>query len=301
MSDTPRIGLVGAGPWANLFTGPMLASSTSLHLAGVWARRPEAAASLATTLATQPFDDIDALLDQVDALAFAVPPDVQADIGARAARAGKALLLDKPIGVTLSQATSLADAVGQAGVVTQVLLTNRYLPAMREYLAQLDGFDGYGARASFFGNGCIPGTYFATPWRLEQGGLLDLGPHVFDALEASLGPILDVDARGDRMGMVFLTCTHADGRISQASLSATTDVSGGLQVEVYGRAGRVALDVGAMSPEENAAQFAAAQHTVCDEFAACVRSGTPHPLDAQRALGLQRLIDRAGAQLVANR
>ncbi len=28
----------------------------------------------------------------------------------------------------------------------------------------------------------MPGTYFATPWRLEQGGLLDLGPHVLDGL-----------------------------------------------------------------------------------------------------------------------
>ena len=37
-----RVGLVGAGPWAGLFTAPMLASAPGLSLAAVWARRASA-------------------------------------------------------------------------------------------------------------------------------------------------------------------------------------------------------------------------------------------------------------------
>jgi predicted dehydrogenase len=48
MSEPLRIGLVGAGPWARLFTGPMLADSPDAEFVGVWARRPEAAAEVAT-------------------------------------------------------------------------------------------------------------------------------------------------------------------------------------------------------------------------------------------------------------
>jgi len=301
MSEPLRVGLVGAGPWAHLFTGPMITASDHLDLVGVWARRPDAATELATKLGTSAVADIDALIDDVDALAFALPPDVQADLAGRAARAGKAVLLDKPIGLHEAQAAALVDTIERAGVVSQVILTNRYLPSMREYLAQLEGFDAYGARASFFGNGCLPGTYFATPWRLEQGGLLDLGPHVIDSLQASLGPIVDIEARGHPFEMVFLTCTHRDGRTSQATLSATTDVAGGLLIEVYGAAGRLGFDAGAMSPEQNAAEFTAAQGNITAEFADHVRSGTPHPLDAAHALALQRLIDRAAAQLVGSR
>jgi predicted dehydrogenase len=306
MSDTTpqplRVGLVGAGPWAKMFTGPMLAGSPDIELVGVWARRGEAAAELAGALGTRAVADFDALVESSEALAFALPPDVQAELAARAAAAGRAVLLDKPIGLDAAQAEGLVEALNAAGVVSQVILTNRYLPAMREYLDSLAGFAAYGAKAEFFGNGCIPGTYFATPWRLEQGGLLDLGPHVFDALIASLGPITDVRAVGDPMGMVLLTCTHADGRYSQAALSATTDVSGtGLVVEVYGPRGRRGFDAGDFGPQEGAAQFAAAQATITAEFAQCVRSNTAHPLDAAHALELQRLIDAAAAQVVGSR
>src|SRR6186997_828853 len=48
MSDEPvAVGLIGAGPWATLVHAPVLAASPRTRLAGVWARRPEAAAELA--------------------------------------------------------------------------------------------------------------------------------------------------------------------------------------------------------------------------------------------------------------
>lgn len=297
MSAPLRIGLVGAGPWAQLFTGPMLAASPDAELVGVWARRPEAAAPLAAAHGTVAFDDVDALFDACDAVTFSLPPDVQAEYAARAARAGKAVLLDKPVGLDLAQAEQLADVIGSAGVISQVILTNRYYDSMRAFLDATRSFDSYGGRASFFGNGCVPGTYFATPWRLEQGGLVDLGPHVLDGLDAALGTIVGITARGDAHGIVLLECEHDNGRLSQAALSATSNQHGGLAVEVHGLAGSLRFDAAAFSPEVMMAEVQAAQRRIVAELAEAVRTGTPHPLDVHRGVHLQRLIAAAAAEL----
>jgi predicted dehydrogenase len=298
MSDRVRVGLVGAGPWAQLFTGPMLAGADAVELVGVWARRPDAAAALAASLSVSAVDELDRLIDGTDAVAFAVPPAVQAELAARAASAGRAVLLDKPIAADLAGAEALAAAVDVAGVASQVILTNRYLAPMRAFLAAAASVPRrYGGRASFFGDGCVPGTYFGTPWRIEEGGLLDLGPHVLDALDAALGPITAIEARGDVHGLVLLTCEHGDGVVSQGALSGTTHQTGGLAVEVHGPDGAVRFDSAAFAPEDAAEEFAAAQRRIVEEFATCVRTGTAHELDVHRGLVLQRLIDEAARQL----
>jgi predicted dehydrogenase len=309
MSDTtsetaprtvPRIGLVGAGPWGQLFTGPMLAGSADCEFAGVWARRPEAAEELAAVHGVPAFTDLDALIDASDGLTFSLPPDVQADLAGRAARAGKAVLLDKPVGLDTAEAERLAAVIDEAGVPSQVILTNRYYDSMRAFLDAARTFDSYGGRASFFGNGCVPGTYFATPWRLEQGGLLDLGPHVLDGLDAALGRIVSISARGDARRIVLLECEHDNGRVSQAALSATSNQSGGLAVEVHGLDGRHGFDAGAFTPAQMQTEVATAQRRIVAEFAEAIRTRRPHELDIHRGVHLQRLIDAAAAQLAAS-
>ncbi|MGH9299977.1 MAG: Gfo/Idh/MocA family protein, partial [Acidimicrobiales bacterium] len=98
------VGLVGAGPWASVAHAPMLAAGPHTELAGIWARRPEAAEELARRHGTRAFGELDALLEACEAVAFAVPPDVQPELAARAARAGKAILLEKPLALSPSSA-----------------------------------------------------------------------------------------------------------------------------------------------------------------------------------------------------
>jgi predicted dehydrogenase len=296
-SDRVRVGLVGAGPWGQLFTGPMLAKSRDVEFVGVWARRADAAGHLAGLHSVQAYDDLDALFADCDAVTFSVPPSVQAELGARAARGGLAVLLDKPVAANAAEAEALAAAIDEAGVVSQVILTNRYFDSMRSFLDDARALDSYGGRASFFGNGCVPGTYFATPWRVAEGGLLDLGPHVLDGLDAALGRIVGVEAHGDPHRLVLLECEHHNGRVSQAALSANSNQTSGLMVEVYGLDGRCTFDAGAFTAEQTATEFATAQRRILAEFAAAVGSGTPHELDVHRGLHLQRLIDDAASQL----
>ena len=108
MSAPLRFGLVGTGHWARIAHAPALASTKGIELAAVWGRNPQAAAELAAAYHATPHEDLAAFLAGVDGVAFAVPPDVQAPIAVRAARAGKHLLLEKPI--ALSEADAGSDA-----------------------------------------------------------------------------------------------------------------------------------------------------------------------------------------------
>jgi predicted dehydrogenase len=289
VSEPVRVGLVGAGHWAEVMHGPTLAAGPETALAGVWARRPDAAEKLARRLGTTAAPSFDALLRRCEAVAFAVPPDVQADLAVRAARAGKALLLEKPVALTVAGAERLAKAVHDHGVVSQVVLTKRYHPATRAFLAAAAGFSAIGARARYLHGGFLDGP-FSTGWRLEHGALHDLGPHLLDLVEAALGPIGTIDRRGEPTGWLELTCTHVTGAISQLSLSGAV---GGLSgshagMELYGRTGVLEID------------FATIDHAECwpvlrAEFAHAVRTGTPHPLDVDHGLRLQHLLAGAGA------
>jgi predicted dehydrogenase len=275
----------------------MLEASADADFVGVWARRPEAARQLAEAHGTTAYDDLDELFRRCEAVTFSVPPSVQAELAAQAASAGKAVLLDKPVGGNVAEAEALAEAIDRAGVVSQVILTNRYCDSMRLFLEAAAGFDAYGGRASFFGNGGLEGTYFGTPWRIAEGGLVDLGPHVLDALDAALGPIRAVEARGDVHRLVLLECDHAGDRVSQAAISATSNQAGALAVELYGLEGRLDLDLTKRTQEQTDTENATARARIVAELASCVRNGSRHPLDVHRGLYLQRLIDAAAAQL----
>jgi predicted dehydrogenase len=228
---------------------------------------------------------LDALLERCEAIAFAVPPDVQAELAPRAARAGKHLLLEKPLALTLEPARRLVDAADAARVVTLVMLTNRFRAEAEAFLEAARSFETVGARAVFVTGGFLEGP-FATPWRREHGALLDLGPHVLDLLQAAIGPIEAIEGRGDPRRWITLSCAHAGGAVSQVALSGSIPVGETIRrYELYGPRGVLAWDASVRQDPP--------WPRIRREFAAAVRAGRPHWLDARHALGIQELLERA--------
>jgi predicted dehydrogenase len=276
---------------------PMLAGGPETTLAGVWARRPEAARALAEAHGSRAVGTLEELFDVCEAVAFAVPPDVQARLATASARAGKHLLLDKPVALTVPAAEELAAAVGEAGVVSQMVLTNRYGPRGRAFLAEAEGFEVVGARCASLGGAVLEGGPFSTPWRRRHGALLDVGPHLFDLLEGAVGPIEELSGRGDPLRWVSVTCRHAGGQVSEVSMSVTLPLAETVfECTLYGPAG----SLGYRRPPGRAAaeaELEAAGATLRREFAAAVTSGIPPALDVNRGLRLQRLIDAAARSL----
>lgn len=290
MDDQLRVGLIGAGPWATQVHAPGIADHPGTRLTAVWARRPEAAAELAglygATTAPTPED----LLDQVDAVAFAVPPAVQAPIAVEAAERGRHLVLEKPIASTLADAERLADAVRRNDVASLVVLTRRYAPETREQLEQLNNTGGWvGGSVRLLTGALLDGPFSHSPWRHERGPLDDIGPHAFDLLDAALGTITDVIA-ADRSehGLWQVVLRHEGGATSVVTLSMSLPLNPGIsELAVYGEHGhRVLADRGTSAQQ--------CFTNLLDDFVAMVDSGTTeHPLDVRRGLHLQRVIDRA--------
>ena len=186
----------------------------------MWGRDGTAAAELAAGYDARPYDDIDAFLAEVDGVAFAVPPDVQAPIAMRAARAGKHLLLEKPIALSEAEADALVEAVEAGHVASVVFFTLRFRTEIRAWLADVTDRGGWaGGVSSWFGSSLLESSPFNTPWRRDKGALWDLGPHLVSVSWASLGPVTSVTGDAGLADVSYLILHHQDGTTSTVTVS----------------------------------------------------------------------------------
>jgi predicted dehydrogenase len=281
-----QVGLVGAGSWAQSFHAAMFANQEETELAAVWARRTQAAEELAQKFGTIAVSSFEELLDRCEAVVLAVPPDAQAEYASLAAKAGKALLLEKPLGLDLDQAQRLADDVNEAGVINLVTLTNRYSPTVREFVSQSQRRKALGAMGMFINGACLPGGSFATPWRTKHGSLLDVGPHVIDLLDAVAGPIVDIHGQGDPTKFFTFQAHHESGAQSTGSLSLVApvrqDVTG---VRLFTDKGELSVEFVGGDP--------AIPGVIRTDLVDAIVNNRPHMIDVNRALHVQRLLQQA--------
>ena len=288
-----RFGLVGTGYWARFTHAAAIAATDGAELVGVWGRRPEAVRSLADEHGARAYDDFESMLDGVDAVAFSVPPDVQAPLATRAAGAGKHLLLEKPIALTREDSDALADAVEAAGVASVVFFTNRFQPEVREWLAEVSTTSDWdGATAHWLGNAFGEGSPFATPWRRDKGGLWDLGPHVLSILVAALGRVDQVTAGAGRRDTTNLLLRHSSGATSLATVSIDApDEATVSDLVVWGPRGRSWMPGGGLPAE-------AALGVALRELIAGAASGqTEHACDVRLGRDIVAVLADAAEQL----
>lgn len=291
--DALRVGLVGAGPWAHRVHAPGIAGHPRTRLAAVWARRADAAAELAGAYGATAVADFDELLDRTDAVAFAVPPDVQAPLATRAALAGRHLVLEKPLAASVADAEALADAVERAGVTSMMVFTFRYDAATRRWLDDVHAVDDWvGGEARWFSGTLMDAKYEGSRWRHTGGALADIGPHVFDLLDAALGPVTSVErARFTAPGLWHVMLGHENGRLSTATLSMHTPAQPAVtDFAVHGPSGFLPFNASGEANDRYA--------TLLDDFVGLVeRRSAENPLDVRRGLHIQRVLGRVGDQL----
>ncbi len=216
-----RFGLFGTGHWAAETHAAAIDAHPQAELAGVWGRDPEKVGALATRHGVPAYGDVDELLFACDAIAVALPPDIQADIAVRAAAAGRHLLLDKPLALSLAEADRVVTAAQASGVASVVFFTQRFHPNVTGFLASTAAAGGWQhARATMFASIYQPGNpYGNSPWRRERGALWDVGPHALSLLLPVLGRVTRVAAMDGPRGLVHLLLTHDGGATSSLSLT----------------------------------------------------------------------------------
>lgn len=293
-----RFGLVGTGPWAKLTHGPGLRAAADAELVGVWGRDPGKTAAIAADLEVQPYGDYAELLESVDAVAFAVPPKVQASMALEAAAVGKHLLLEKPVADSLDDARALADEAADEGIASVVFFTHRFEAPSRQFFAEVQAKSGWkGGWSRMLAALDAPDNPFTdSPWRREQrGALWDIGPHALSNLTAMLGPITDLTAVGGEGDLVHLVVRHESGATSTASLSLFAPPEGSnFETGVWGEPGTAILPDSYWPPEESF-------QLAVEELVAAAESGESHPVDVAFGTRVVELLAAAEEQLNAAR
>lgn len=207
------------------------------------------------------YTDLDALFarDDVQVVDVCVPSGLHAEIGVKAALAGKHVICEKPIDITLAAADRLTAACKEAGVKLQVISQHRFSNAMQQLKEAVDaGKFGrlvmgnasifwYRAQ-SYYDSGGWRGT-----WELDGGGaLMNQGVHWVDQLRWIMGPVKSVSAK---MGMlaherievedaVVAVIEFENGAIG--SIIGTTDAYPGYttRLEIVGTEGSAIIEDG---------------------------------------------------------
>jgi predicted dehydrogenase len=122
-----RVGLAGAGHFGR-YHALKIAASSRTQLVGVYDPDLERAKTVGWE-AGAPECGFDDLLKMVDAMVIAAPAEAHYDLAAEAMRAGKHVLVEKPIAATLQQADELAALASERKLVLQVGHLERFSAA----------------------------------------------------------------------------------------------------------------------------------------------------------------------------
>ncbi|GAB3912335.1 hypothetical protein GCM10027613_01850 [Microlunatus endophyticus] len=151
------------------------------------------------------FDDWHAMLDAdlVDAVLILAPVSLHHQIAVAALDAGKHVLIEKPLAITVRAGRAIAAAAGRRGLVAGVAENVRYASRTRAQWQAIDA--GLIGRPQLWLSGGIGGEWAPdrvvadTPWRhrkLDAGGgpAIDHGVHLMHQLRYLMGPVRQVGA-----------------------------------------------------------------------------------------------------------
>lgn len=264
-SRTFRFGIVGCGVIAPTHAqalaeieGAQLVAATDLDVTKTRA--------FAERFGVDAEADLDSLLgrDDIDAVSVCVPSGLHAEVGALTARAGKHLVVEKPIDITVEAADRLIGAARQAGVVMTVISQHRFDPGVRRMRELIDSgrlgrlvlgqaIVKWYRSQSYYDSGDWRGT-----WRLDGGGaLMNQGVHYVDLLRWMMGPVEEVTALTatedhsiEVEDLALALLRFESGALG--TIEASTVVYPGLpeRLEVSGTAGTVIVEAGTLRLEE---------------------------------------------------
>jgi UDP-N-acetyl-2-amino-2-deoxyglucuronate dehydrogenase len=211
MPVTRGFGIVGTGVIAAIHadaiallakTGRSKTGLPNARLVAVTDVAADDAAAFAAAHGCRAEPDLGALLARrdVEVVCVCVPSGLHAAIGVQAAKAGKHLVVEKPIDVSLEAADRLIGAAGAAGVALTVISQHRFDPGLIELKRLLEeqalgrlvlgeaSTKWYRTQA-YYDSATWRGTY-----AMDGGSLMNQGVHYVDLLRWCMGPPAEVTA-----------------------------------------------------------------------------------------------------------
>jgi predicted dehydrogenase len=245
----------------------------------------------------------------VDVVCICTPSGQHAAQAIAAARAGKHILVEKPMALSLADADAMIAAQRTAGVLLAVALQRRSDPVYHGVRAAIEagalgrltlGAVGvpYLRPQSYYDSAAWRGT-----WALDGGGaLMNQGIHLLDLLLWYMGDVVEVQAAAATLthAIEVEDCVTATLRFSSGALgvvSATTTAAPGFphRVEIYGDRGGVQIEgeqiVRWESADEESTNDVRARYVAADENREPIAAGAGASPTGIGAAGHTRLID----------
>jgi len=191
--------LAGCGHIAHKHAQAMKAIE-EVELVAVCDSEPEALKNFTSKYGIKGYSLYQELLQdrEVNVVVICTPSGLHASMGLAATRAGKNVLIEKPMAMTLEEADALIEASTSAGVVLGVVHQNRFKPAITKLKNAVDsGLFGHITHANATVRWNRNQDYFTKrPWgrskNMGGGALMNQAIHNIDLLQWLLGKVVSV-------------------------------------------------------------------------------------------------------------
>ncbi|NKC31578.1 Gfo/Idh/MocA family protein [Falsiroseomonas selenitidurans] len=304
-----KAAIVGMGRWGQVLVDSVQAGGApkpgaTIHFVAGQTRSPDKARDWATGQGLRILPDFAAVLADpaVQAVALATPHAQHAAQVIAAARAGKHVFVEKPFTLDRASAAAAVAACAEAGVVMALGHNRRFLPAVAEMKAMLDG-GALGTLLHVEGQFSGPGArnYTSGMWRADRaesplGGMGGMGIHMIDMIIHLAGrfrqvtvqshalvsrtiddttAMLGVLERGATVGFATLALTPSFWRVALFGTEGILQLQGHETLSFTPREGEPWVKQFPKTDIE-AAELAA--------FAAAVAGGPTYPLPVEQAI-----------------
>ena len=203
MGQNVRFAMIGTGSIADFHAGA-IELAEGAELVAVHNRTPETGQRFAAENGCEYERDLQKLLlrEDIDAVAITTPSGTHADLGIAAAKAGKHILCEKPLDVSVERIDALVQASRDHNVLLGAIFQSRFgsgVQALRRAvqagrfgrLTQCSAYIPWYRSQEYYGGAGWRGT-----WALDGGGaLMNQGIHSIDLLLWLAGDVTEVSAR----------------------------------------------------------------------------------------------------------
>lgn len=251
-------GVVGCGMIAH-FHARAIADVPGAKLVAGFDTVPAAADRLAKATGCRAYYDLDEILadDDVEVVTVGTPSGAHMEPAVAAARAGKHLIIEKPLEITLRRCDKIIRECQKAGVVLSTIFPSRFHDSSREMKRAVD--QGRFGRLTvgdavvkwyrtqeYYDSGQWRGT-----WELDGGGaLMNQAIHSVDLLAWLMGPVAEIRARTALLAhqriavedVAMATLRFENGALGV--IEASTAVYPGYlkRIEIHGSAGSAVME-----------------------------------------------------------
>lgn len=251
-------GILGCGMIAQ-FHARAIADIRGAKLVACYDTAPAAAEHLAATTGCTPYHDLSDLLSDpaVNVVVIGTPSGAHMEPAVAAARAGKHVIVEKPLEITLRRCDQIIEACQRSGVVLSTVFPSRFHGSSVELhraveqgrfgrLTQGDAIVKWHRTQAYYDSGAWRGT-----WQLDGGGaLMNQAIHSVDLLLWLMGPAVEVRAMTGRLAhqriavedVAVATVAFANGALGVIEASTAAYPGYLKRIEIHGSEGSAVLE-----------------------------------------------------------